>query len=187
MRARQCPRYKGRMTLLIVPGLGGSGPEHWQTRWEALDLRCTRLEQRDWDEPRCGEWVDALERAVLASRSRVTLIAHSLGCVTVAHWAQRGSFDRVRAALLVAPADVEEGIAVALIPRCFTPIPRTRLPFRSLVVASTNDPFASIERARTLAAAWGAEFEDIGTQGHINADSHLGDWEQGRALLQRLL
>ncbi|HEX5656465.1 MAG TPA: alpha/beta hydrolase [Polyangiales bacterium] len=175
------------MALLIVPGLGGSGPEHWQTRWEALDLRCTRLEQADWDQPRRGEWVDVLERAVLAAPSEVVLIAHSLGCITVAHWAARGSVQRVRGALLVAPADVEQGIALDAVPRCFAPVPLAPLPFRSIVVASADDPYASLERARAFAHAWGAEFEDVGAQGHINADSHLGDWEQGRAILQRLL
>ncbi len=175
------------MTLLIVPGLGGSGPAHWQTRWQALDLPCTRVEQRDWDAPKCREWVDTLERAVLAAPEPVVLVAHSLGCITVAHWAQRGSVGRVRGALLVAPADVEQGIAVDLVSRCFAPIPRQRLLFRSIVVASIDDPFASLERARELALAWGAELEDVGAQGHINADSQLGDWAQGRAILQRLL
>jgi predicted alpha/beta hydrolase family esterase len=174
------------MPLLIVPGLGGSGPEHWQTRWEALDPRCTRVEQHDWDRPLCHEWVDALERAVVASEGPVILVAHSLGCITVAHWAQQGSVERVRAALLVAPADVEQGLAREVIPSCFVPIPRQRLPFRALVVASRDDPYASLDRARTFASMWGADFEDAGAQGHINADSQLGDWEQGRALLARL-
>jgi uncharacterized protein len=175
------------MTLLIVPGLGGSGPEHWQSRWEALDLRCTRVEQRDWNLPLRSDWVDALERAVLAAPTEVVLVAHSLGCITVAHWCAHGSVERVRGALLVAPADVEQGIAAAAVPRCFAPIPRAPLPFRSIVVASSDDPYATIERACELARAWGAEFEDVGAQGHINADSQLEDWEQGRAILQRLL
>jgi uncharacterized protein len=175
------------MRLLIVPGLGGSGPDHWQTRWEGLDLRCSRVEQRDWNLPQRSEWVDALERAVLAAASEVVLVAHSLGCITVAHWAATGSVDRVRGALLVAPADVEQGLAREAVPQCFAPIPRAPLPFRSIVIASTDDPYATIERARELAHAWGAEFEDVGAQGHINADSQLEDWERGRTILQRLL
>lgn len=173
-------------SLLIIPGLAGSGPQHWQSRWEALDPRCTRLEQCDWDQPLCREWVDALERAVVAA-DEVVLIAHSLGCITVAHWAQHGSVARVRGALLVAPADVEAEQCRQLIPACFRPIPRQPLPFVSIVVASTNDPYASLERARSFASSWGAAFEDVGAQGHINADSGLGEWEQGRALLLRLL
>jgi hypothetical protein len=171
-------------SLLIVPGLGGSGPDHWQSQWEAIDMRCSRVEQHDWDRPDLRAWVATLERAVIAAPSEVVLIAHSLGCITVAHWARQGSVQRVRGALLVAPADVEQ---LDILPRDFSPVPSARLPFRSIVVASTNDPYASIERARVFARSWGAELEDIGAQGHINAESQLGEWEQGRALLQRLL
>lgn len=173
--------------LLIVPGLGGSGPDHWQTRWEALDPSCARVEQRDWDRPELDAWCQALERAVLAAGSPCVLVAHSLGCITVAHWAREGSVAQLRGALLVAPADVENGLSRELIPRSFAPVPREPLPFRSLVVASADDPFASLERARGFAASWGAQFEDVGTQGHINAESQLGDWELGRQLLARLL
>lgn len=175
------------MTLLIVPGLGGSGPEHWQTRWQALDGRCRRVEQRDWDRPHCPDWVEALEQAAQDSTVPVVLVAHSLGCIAVAHWALRGSVERVQAALLVAPADVEQGVALEVVPRCFAPIPRTALPFRSLVVASSDDPYATLERTRELASAWGAELEPVGALGHINADSGLGDWAPGWALLERLL
>jgi predicted alpha/beta hydrolase family esterase len=174
-------------SLLIVPGLGGSGPVHWQTRWEALDPRSMRVEQHDWDEPECTAWCESLERSVSAAPAPIVLVAHSLGCITVAHWAAQGSVSRVRAALLVAPADVEREPTHPLVPSCFRPVPRAALPFRSMVVASSNDPHAALERAREFAQSWGAEFVDVGALGHINADSRLGDWEQGRALLSRLL
>jgi uncharacterized protein len=180
--------YWSSMTrLLIVPGLGGSGPDHWQTRWEALDPRCTRVEQRDWDRPELDAWCQTLEQAVLGAGSPCVLVAHSLGCITVAHWARRGSVAQLRGALLVAPADVENGRCLELVPRSFAPVPREPLPFPSLVVASADDPFAKLERARAFAASWGARFEDVGAQGHINADSQLGDWERGRQLLACLL
>ena len=35
--------------------------------------------------------------------------------------------------------------------------------------------------------AWGAQFIDHGACGHINADSGLGDWPEGRALLRSLV
>src|ERR1700755_1324778 len=92
-----CGVIRERMTsLLIVPGLGGSGPDHWQSQWEAIDMRCTRVEQRDWDRPVLSDWVETLERAVLAAPGEVVLVAHSLGCITVAHWAATGSVQRVR-------------------------------------------------------------------------------------------
>src|SRR5690242_11843166 len=94
-------------TLLIVPGLGGSGATHWQSRWEQDDLRCVRVAQRSWDEPVLAEWLETLERSVLAAEAPVVLVAHSLGVTLVAHWAASGSVARVRGALLVAPPDVE--------------------------------------------------------------------------------
>ena len=38
-------------------------------------------------------------------------------------------------------------------------------------------------RAARLATHWGATLYNIGPHGHINAESGLGDWPQGRALL----
>lgn len=173
--------------ILIVPGLGGSGPEHWQTRWEARDPRCVRVLQDDWDRPDLDGWCARLEQAVRDADSEVVLVAHSLGCLTVAHWARRGSVGAVRGALLVAPPDVES------LERCpsalhgFAPMPRETLAFPSILVASRDDVYADIDCARELAIAWGARFVDVGEQGHINAESRLGEWPQGRALLAELL
>lgn len=174
-------------TVLIVPGLGGSGPLHWQSRWEASDPRCVRVAQRSWDEPLLADWEATLERAVLAASGPVVLVAHSLGAVLVAHWAEGGSVARVAGALLVAPPDVESPEHVPEAIRHFAPIPRTPLPFVSIVVASRDDPYARFECARGLAAAWGSRLVDVGECGHINADSNLGLWPEGHALLAELL
>ena len=174
-------------TILIVPGLGGSGPEHWQTRWEELDPRCLRVPQRDWDAPECSLWVTALERAVRDAVGEVVLVAHSLGVVLVAHWARSGSVAKVKGALLVAPPDVESPERAPIETRSFAPIPRQALPFASMVVASRDDPYACIECAQQLAAAWGSRFVDLGVAGHINAASGLGAWQAGRDLLAQLL
>lgn len=174
-------------TLLIVPGLGGSGPTHWQTRWQEGDPRARRVEQISWDAPVLADWRDTLQRAVVASAQPVVLVAHSLGALLVAHWAQGGSVERVKGALLVAPPDVESPERVPEVIRHFAPVPRARLPFPSMVVASRNDEYACIECARELATAWGARFVDVGERGHINADSNLGAWPEGRALLAELV
>lgn len=174
-------------TVLIVPGLGGSGPEHWQTRWESLDMRCVRVEQSDWDAPACGEWITRLEQAVRAAVGEVVLVAHSLGVVLVAHWAAAGSVHKVKGALLVAPPDVESPLRTPVEIRNFAPIPRAPLPFPSIVVASHDDPYACIDCPRQLACAWGSRFVDVGAAGHINADSGLGLWQEGRDLLAQLL
>ena len=116
----------------------------------------------------------------------VLLAAHSLGCILVAWWAAHTRHaHKVRGALLVAPGDVERPDVAAQL-RGWAPIVRKALPFPAVLVGSRDDPYCSIERARTLAADWGAHFIDYGEHGHINAASNLGAWPEGRALLQSL-
>lgn len=172
-------------TFLIIPGYGDSGPEHWQSLWQQADPRFRRVEQRDWWRPVCAEWVAVLEQAVAASGPQTVLVAHSLGCGLVAHWAAQTRLP-VRAAMLVAPPD-PEGPAAELGIEGFVPVPEQPLAFPSLLVASSNDPFSSLEHAHSAATRWGSRWANIGAAGHINGDSGLGDWAEGRALLQSLL
>ncbi len=170
--------------VLILPGYGGSGPLHWQSEWERLFPSFRRVEQRDWSRPDLGEWSDVLERAVAAAGPESVLVAHSVACLLVAHWAAY-TRQTIAAALLVAPPDP----ALAGFPSVlssFGPTPRTRLPFRSLVVGSTDDPYAAADFAPACAASWGSEFVSVGAAGHINAESHLGAWPVGLGLLRRL-
>src|SRR5262249_6082390 len=125
--------------VVIVPGLGGSGPEHWQSAWAARLPRATRVVQRDWDRPDRELWLQALRQAIEAAGAPVVLVAHSLGCALVAHAAARwpALITRpVRGALLVAPADVDSPAHTPPETRGFAPMPRARLPFASTVVAS---------------------------------------------------
>jgi predicted alpha/beta hydrolase family esterase len=173
--------------VLIVPGLNGSGPGHWQTRWEALYPGTVRVAQRDWDHPVCAEWRSTLETAIGEAPEPVTLVAHSLGCALVAHLASRPIAARIVAALLVAPADVDSPERTPAETRSFAPMPTARLPFPATVVASGDDPYVTLARARAFAAAWGAAFVDAGRRGHLNADSGLGDWPEGRRHLEALV
>ncbi|MFT4184927.1 MAG: alpha/beta hydrolase, partial [Rhizobium sp.] len=63
--------------------------------------------------------------------------------------------------------------------------PRQRLPFPSLLVASTDDPYGPSGYAKESACIWGSELVDVGPLGHINAASGLGDWPEGQALFRR--
>ena len=173
---------------LIVPGWQGSPDDHWQSHWHQSLPNSARVEQADWLTPRREDWVAALEQAIAVDESPVILIAHSLGCITVAHWAAQASpalLRRVRGALLVAPADVERPACAPAL-RNFAPIPQDLLPFPSQVVTSDNDPAVSAPRAMHLARAWGAEAGILGGVGHINVKSGHRRWEQGFAYLYRL-
>jgi len=172
--------------VLILPGWLGSGAGHWQSRWEGL-YGDKRVEQHEWQHPLRGDWMIQLEEAVLAATGPVLLAAHSLGCVLVAAWATHSAhYARVAGALLVAPPDLTRPELAAPL-RTWSPIPRQRLPFAARVVASRDDPYGSFEHAAALAGAWGAALTDAGCRGHLNADSGLGDWPEGRALLRALV
>ena len=169
--------------VLMLPGWQGSGPDHWQSRWEALHGH-VRVEQHDWQQPRRGDWLARLDETVIDSERPVVLVAHSLGCVLVAAWARFSRHaHKVRGALLVAPGDVEQPDLAPALPG-WAPILRDPLPFVSLLVASRNDPYCRFERAEQLARDWGSRLVDAGARGHLNADSGLGDWPEGHALLQ---
>jgi uncharacterized protein len=171
---------------LLLPGWLDSDPPHWQSRWERLH-GCRRVEQDDWLWPKRGDWMARLDEVLLESDRPAVLIAHSLGCQLVAAWAAHSRHAaRVRAALLVAIPDTEREDMPANLFN-WRPIARQRLPFASLAVISSDDPYCAPERAAQLARDWGSDAFDIGRLGHINGDSGLGDWPQGRALLLALL
>ncbi|MFT3936123.1 MAG: alpha/beta hydrolase [Chitinophagaceae bacterium] len=169
----------------ILPGLNNSGPEHWQTYWEQR-YNMTRIQQRDWDAPVEEEWTETIEKALQNTPlDKVVLIAHSLACCTVVKWAERYQHT-IKGALLVGPSDTE---APSYPPGTtgFTPMPLYRLSFPSIVVASSNDFYVSMERARFFANNWGSKFVEAGALGHINASSGIGDWPQGYTILQTLI
>lgn len=170
---------------LILPGLHNSDPRHWQSRWETQDDTLLRVIQSDWTAPHCADWIARLDQALALSEADTFFVAHSAGCALVAHWAVGGSSRCVRGALLVAPSDPEApGFPSG--PTGFAPIPMLRLRFPSIVVASSNDPYVTLSRAKTFATAWGSEFVMIGEAGHINSASGLGNWEEGLTLLNIL-
>lgn len=169
--------------VLVLPGWKNSGPAHWQSHWEDRFPEWQRVQQHNWIQPDRDAWVATLDRYLALATRPVVLVAHSLGCVTVAHWAaQARQPEKVAAAFLVAPADVERS-TVATSLRRFAPIPQQPLPFPSLLVGSDNDPACQAWRACELAQSWGSRFHLLVGAGHINADSGLGDWDAGLGLL----
>lgn len=172
--------------VMTVPGYTSSGPEHWQTLWERANPSFRRVVQKDWDFPVKRDWVESLNQAVAAEEGPVCLVAHSLGCATVAHWAAEMPRLQVRGALLVAPADVDrEDFPPAVMG--FRPMPLVPLPFASIVVASSDDPYVSPDRAREFADAWGSRLLELGARGHINTAAGYGSWPEGERILEQLL
>lgn len=169
--------------VLTVTGLWDSGPQHWQTLWEARHRDWVRVPHRDFNTPERDEWVAELDAAIAQCEGPPLLVAHSLGCSTVAHWARSGSALRIAGAFLVAPADIDAD-SYPVAKNGFAPVPMERLPFPSFVVASADDPIVTLARARAFAEAWGSGYADVGNRGHLNGDSALGDWEEGYGLLQ---
>ena len=165
--------------ILVVPGYGGSGPEHWQSRWEAKLTTARRVEQDDWSRPDPATWPSRITDAVAAATRPVVVVAHSLGVIALVKAAPALPSGIVRGAFLVAPADIEEpGLEPEML-AAFAPIPRDPLPFPSLLVASRNDPYCAYDRAEDLGYAWGSAVVDAGEAGHLNPESGFGPWPEG--------
>ena len=182
-------------TVLIVPGLRDPVDAHWQTLL-AADLEVTGRQVRTVppmgrDDLDCASKVAAIEREAQAIDGPVIVVAHSGGCVMVAHWA-RQSQRAVCGALMAAPPDFEEAMPEGyptlqdLHAGGWLPVPRHPLPFPSIVAASRNDPLATYERIAALAESWRGRLVDLGEVGHLNPASGFGAWPQAQAFIAEL-
>lgn len=164
--------------VLLMPGLHGSGVQHWQSRWQRLYPAFERVEQDDWDDPQLPLWSRQLDLLRARDPRPTLVVAHSFGCLATVHSIARDGAN-VAALLLVAPADPDKFGVAALLPQAALGCP-------SLVISSSNDPWMGAPRAAQWAARWGSTFIDAGALGHINAESQLEDWPYGLARLQAL-
>jgi uncharacterized protein len=173
-------------SVLVVPGWNGSGVGHWQTIWEQQYPRFRPVQQHNWTRPSRTDWIAQIDSDVDRVTPPIFLVAHSLGCLAVAHWAAVAGkkTDHVDGAFLVAPPWLTESDECPKQLADFLPMPLQRLPFPSLFVASEDDPYLPIEIAGRLASAWGSQFVDVGRQGHINVASGHGPWPIGEGLLR---
>jgi len=165
----------------MVPGWRNSGPGHWQSLWTERLEGIERVEQDNWVAPSKEAWVGTLAKNILAQPGPVVVVAHSLGCIATTHLPPEAA-GRIQGALLVAPADPERRSVLS----DFAPVPYQKLPYRSVLVASSNDPYCPIRLAGAYARAWGSEFVRLQNAGHINVESGFGEWPLGIALLQSL-
>lgn len=178
-------------TVLFVPGLRDHVADHWQTHAAAALPGSATVEPLRIDGLSHKARVAALDAALQAIEGDVILAAHSAGCLMVASWAQAPT-RKVRAALLVTPADVENPLPEGypkladLEANGWLPISRRPLPFPAIVVASRNDPLAGFTKVEELAASWGARLHDAGEVGHLNPPAGYGPWPEALVLLKEL-
>ena len=172
--------------ILIIPGYTGSGPDHWQTRWEQKLSTAHRVEQAEWSKPVREDWVREVEKQVHAADKPVVVIAHSLGVPTFIH-AVPVIGKKIRGAFLVAPPDVANPAIRPKHLMTFGPYPHQRLPFPSIVIASHNDEYCEFEVAEKIAHDWGSLFIDAGESGHINVASGHGPWPEGLMVFSHFL
>ena len=182
-------------TILIVPGLRDRVAQHWRTLLEARLREAGRpmasVPPMGRDDLDCATKVAAIERVAQSVGGPIVIVAHSGGCIMVVHWA-KATKRAVHGALLAAPPDFEqpmpEGYPTLEAIRAggWLPVPRTRLPFRSIVGASRNDPLASYDRVVDLAKAWDSELVDLGEVGHLNPASGYGEWPRAEEFITRL-
>lgn len=165
-------------TTLIIPGLNSSGSAHWQTWFETRIPDAIRVIQADWKRANLPEWASRVRREISRRPGPLLIAAHSFGALAAVQAAEDYR-ERIVGALLVAPADPEKFGVTDL-------LPDRPLGFPATVVASSNDPWLSADRARALAIRWRANIVDVGEAGHINAESGYGPWPFGLSLLQQL-
>ncbi|WP_299480770.1 alpha/beta hydrolase [uncultured Roseibium sp.] len=165
--------------ILLIPGYGKPLPGHWILRWRDKMPTARVVKQTELLAPVKKEWLGKLVEEVEAAGRPVVLVAHSLGCILVAHGAHVLR-DKVRGAYLVAPSDWDrEGLVEDFDGGDFKPVPQDPLPFPAHLVASRNDSYCTFERAQEFANAWGTTFQDAGEAGHINLESGHGPWPEG--------
>lgn len=174
-------------TLLIIPGLNDSGPDHWQSYWLKKFSNSKKVNQDNWDEPQLNQWLHNLNTSIETTNGPIILVGHSLGVSLVLHWAKQYTNGKVKGALLVSTSDVDSPHHTPEEVRNFSPMPLIKLPFPSIVVASDDDAFVSPQRAAFFASQWGSELISIGKKGHINAASKLEYWDEGISILKKLL
>ncbi|MFY0601901.1 MAG: serine hydrolase family protein [Cyclobacteriaceae bacterium] len=171
------------MKVYNIPGWKNSNEDHWQSVWECNEPDVfERITQSNWANPKREEWVRNIGK-ILKGREDVLVTSHSIGCAAFIHAVSDYKLS-INGALLVAPSDPEQLNYPDEI-EGFTPVPLMKLPFPSIVVASSNDQAVSIDRAEYFADCWGSEFIKLPDAGHIDDQSGFREWKFGRGLLEK--
>ncbi|MGS2811189.1 RBBP9/YdeN family alpha/beta hydrolase [Nocardia sp. MW-W600-9] len=179
-------------TVVIVPGLRDHVADHWQTLLAATLDEVAIVPPLEHDGLSLPARIAALDAVLAEINGPVVLVAHSAGVMITVHWAQQATRP-VRGALLATPPDFETPLppgypsAADLATHGWTPVPRRRLPFPSIVAASSTDPLATARRVSGMAEAWGSSLVELGDVGHLNPAAGYGPWPRAQELLDDLL
>lgn len=181
--------------IVIVPGLRDHVEEHWQTllgdRLAEAGRAVRTVPPLTQDRLSRASQVAALDQVISAVAGPVVLVAHSAGVITTVHWARRHRA-QVLGALLVTPPDFETPLPdgyptpEVLAEHGWTPVPRSPLPFPTIVAASSNDPLGALDRVTELARNWAGRLVELGAVGHLNPASGHGPWPNAEELLGEL-
>lgn len=176
-----------KMTYLFLAGYGNSTGDHWQAKWFRQLPNSVWVEQKNWDYPVCESWVNELDMCLSRLNLPIIVIAHSLGCLTFVEWASQHSTicaEKIAGAFLVAVPDADSENFPQVI-HGYQSSSCKKLPIKSLMIASSNDPYASVDRTEFFAKQWGSELICIGEKGHINVSAGFGDWPEGEEYLRK--
>lgn len=180
------------VTVVIVPGLRDHVADHWQTFLAGTLDNSVTVPPLEHHKLSRSARVAALDAVVNSVDGPVVLVAHSAGVITTVHWAQEPT-RAIAGALLATPADLEGRLPQGyptineLERHHWNPIPRRRLPFPSIVAASTNDLLAHPRRVAGMAEAWGSRLVTVGAVGHLNPAAGYGPWPMAEELLDQLI
>ncbi|MDM0023663.1 RBBP9/YdeN family alpha/beta hydrolase [Variovorax saccharolyticus] len=188
-------RFASAPTVLVVPGLRDHVDAHWQTlldvRLRARGRKVRTVPPMGRSDLDCAARVEAIEREAQSIDGPLVLVAHSGGCVMVAHWARR-TRRAVHGALMATPPDFEQAMPEGyptladLSAGGWLPVPREPLPFPSIVAASRNDPLAAFDSVAQLAQGWDSRLVDLGEVGHLNPASGFGEWRRAEQFVDEL-
>ena len=177
--------------VVIVPGLRDHVPEHWQTLLEQKLPNATSVPRMKKNKLSRAAWIELLDRTLAMVETPPILVAHSAGCMIVAHWAKR--YERpIKGALLATPPDFESPLPQGyptmdvLKANGWLPTPREKLLFPSIVATSSNDPLGKLDRVTALADAWGSRHVHLGDVGHLNPTAGFGEWSAAEWLIREL-
>lgn len=168
-----------QMPIVVLPGWQNSNDSHWQTLWEK-EFNWKRVQQSNWQLPDKNDWVTNTRDAIKSTP--VIFVAHSLGCTTLAHLVSEHKNLNIKGAILVSPPDLSQEDTPSEI-KGFAPTPMVKFPFPSLVVASSSDPFATLERMSSMATQWGSDIVNVGDKHHIGDGANVGSWPEGQKIL----